>query len=528
VEYNTMMSTHAVLGQIRRNWMALLLFALGAAVRLLQYGRIPPGLNQDEASIGYDAYAILNFGIDRNGIHNPVHLIAWGSGQNALYAYLDMPFIYLFGLTPLSVRAVNAIFGLADLVAFYFLLLRTGGGRPLALIGLFLLVISPWHIMMSRWALESNLFPSLVLIAVFLLYLSLRRNNWFPSACFVFALSLYAYGTSYFFVPVFLLCVVIYVLSAKRIRPPQVIGGLAVFGLCAVPIVLFILINRLQLPSIDAGFFTIPRLASTPRFVQVSSVFGGQVLRQGAHNFSRFLHVFMGQDDGLPWNAIPPYGFLYFLCMPLLFIGLGICMNQLIYQKSGAALPLLVWFGVAVLMAFVMDVNINRINIIYFPAIFLAACGVHGLHQRIRGSLVVLAVVFGACFGQFSVEYFTRYPQAMSSVFCESFGEALTFAAGATDGQISVTDRVNMPYIFALFYERGDPGEFQQTVRYSNTTTSPLPFVSSFGRYRFGIGDAADAEVSAYVITPAEEAAIDSTDFELTRFKHYSVAVRRR
>src|SRR2546426_6798130 len=145
--------TRTILRQIRRNWMALLLFALGAAVRLLQYGRIPPGLNQDEASIGYDAYAILNFGIDRNGIHNPVHLIAWGSGQNALYAYFDMPFIYLLGLNPLSVRAVNALFGLADLVVFYLLLHHTDGGRPLALIGLFLLAISPWHIMMSRWAL---------------------------------------------------------------------------------------------------------------------------------------------------------------------------------------------------------------------------------------------------------------------------------------------------------------------------------------------------------------------------------------
>ena len=49
---------------------------------------LPGGLNQDEASAGYDAYAIFKYGIDRNGIRYPVHLVAWGSGQNALYSYL--------------------------------------------------------------------------------------------------------------------------------------------------------------------------------------------------------------------------------------------------------------------------------------------------------------------------------------------------------------------------------------------------------------------------------------------------------
>lgn len=85
---------------IKKNPWPLLLFLLGAVIRILYIGSIPPGLNQDEASIGYDAYSILHYGIDRNGVHLPIHLIAWGSGQNALYAYLSMPFIWLFGLTP--------------------------------------------------------------------------------------------------------------------------------------------------------------------------------------------------------------------------------------------------------------------------------------------------------------------------------------------------------------------------------------------------------------------------------------------
>src|SRR5512138_1804117 len=76
--------------------------ALGVVARIVGFGGTPPGLNQDEASIGYESWSLLNYGIDRNGVHWPVHLVSWGSGQNALYAYLAMPFV-AFGLTPLTV-----------------------------------------------------------------------------------------------------------------------------------------------------------------------------------------------------------------------------------------------------------------------------------------------------------------------------------------------------------------------------------------------------------------------------------------
>ena len=84
----------------------VLIFTLAALVRLVMFCDHPAGLNQDEASIGYDAWALMNFGIDRNGFSLPVQLVAWGSGQNVLYAYLSIPFIAVFGLNVFSVRIV--------------------------------------------------------------------------------------------------------------------------------------------------------------------------------------------------------------------------------------------------------------------------------------------------------------------------------------------------------------------------------------------------------------------------------------
>ena len=119
---------------------------------------LPGGLNQDEASAGYDAYAIFKYGIDRNGIRYPVHLVAWGSGQNALYSYLYMPFLLALGVNEISLRLPMALAGCISIFLLYRLLLRRFGART-ALLGMLFLVVNPWHLMKSRWALESNLFP---------------------------------------------------------------------------------------------------------------------------------------------------------------------------------------------------------------------------------------------------------------------------------------------------------------------------------------------------------------------------------
>ena len=76
--------------------ITFVIFVVGFTVRLIGITNYPNGLNCDEASIGYEAYSLLNYGIDRNGNSWPVFLEAWGSGQNALYMYIIMPFIKIF------------------------------------------------------------------------------------------------------------------------------------------------------------------------------------------------------------------------------------------------------------------------------------------------------------------------------------------------------------------------------------------------------------------------------------------------
>ena len=90
---------------------ALSLLFLGAALRLLGLGFFPPGLNQDEASTGCDAWGLLVSGMDRNGDGWPVLFTSWGSGQNALYAYVLLPLMALFGRLFGEDQVIFALFG---------------------------------------------------------------------------------------------------------------------------------------------------------------------------------------------------------------------------------------------------------------------------------------------------------------------------------------------------------------------------------------------------------------------------------
>jgi hypothetical protein len=66
--------------------LLLAILALGVVVRVAARQSAPNGFNNDEASLGWDAYSILKFGVDRHGIAYPAFLIGWGSGMNALAA----------------------------------------------------------------------------------------------------------------------------------------------------------------------------------------------------------------------------------------------------------------------------------------------------------------------------------------------------------------------------------------------------------------------------------------------------------
>src|SRR6266480_3884185 len=184
----------------------LLIVALSTFLRFYRFPSLPGGLNQDEASAGYESYALLLHGTDRWGNKFPVYFPGWGTGQNVLLSYLNIPFIKVFGLTIFGERLLSAILSVLTIVVLYAFVEKLYDTRT-ALIASFLLGTAPWHIMMSRWGLESSLLPCFLLLGVASLsycYTSKYSKMLIPFSLFFLAVAFYAYAVSIIIIPIFL------------------------------------------------------------------------------------------------------------------------------------------------------------------------------------------------------------------------------------------------------------------------------------------------------------------------------------
>jgi len=455
--------------------LAAALLLLGLLLRTLGLGRFPPGLNQDEASIGYDAWSLLVSGMDRNGDRWPVLFTSWGSGQNVLYAYLSLPFLKLLGLSAASLRLCAGFWGSVCLLAFWRLARRVSRGFGLA--ALTGLTLNPWHLTVSRWALESNLLPVFLLLGVWALAAAAEKPKWLLLAAALFALSLYAYGTAFLLLPVFLLLCSIRLLRKKTVRFPLWLASLGVFVLIALPLALCQLRNALGLPEMKLLWMTLPRLTETRQAATVS--FSPEHLRE-------LLRLLWTQSDGLIWNSCGRFGLFYGL-PGLLFVLAGLaeslyrCFRSELRNEERWMLYLLLS---GMLAALFININVNRVNFLFLPLVWLQA---RGLYLCVRLFPRVGAVCFAVlvCAAVFLIRFYvTDYADALGPAFYDGLTQAIAYAETLEPEALWVTGDVNMPYIYVLFTEKTPAETFQNTVRYWNPDGA-FRWVLSFDRYRF-------------------------------------------
>jgi 4-amino-4-deoxy-L-arabinose transferase-like glycosyltransferase len=125
---------------------------------------MPPGLDTDEAAIGYNAYSLLRSGRDEYGERWPLLFRSFGEYKRPVYVYAAVPAVAGFGLTPFAVRLPAALAGALSVPALYavaLLLLRRP--RP-ALWAAALLAVSPWHLQFSRSAREVSVLVLALLV----------------------------------------------------------------------------------------------------------------------------------------------------------------------------------------------------------------------------------------------------------------------------------------------------------------------------------------------------------------------------
>lgn len=467
-----------------------LAFALGCFLRFYHLTTLPDGLNQDEASIGYEAFSLAFYGVDRYGNPFPVYPITWGSGGGSpLLIYLTALSFKLFGVSVFVLRGTVAFFGCLTLPLFYLLVKEAKSSlsglqssptglqsSPVGLLGMLLLAIAPWHILLTRWTLDYGLIPFTFGLAILVLMKAARKKSTglYVLASALAALNMYSYGSANIVIPVFLLLCVFFLMRGKILSIRQLFLCMLMFLLVCAPLFLFYFINVCKLPEIITPFFSVERFRSD-HTASVFLSFSDLFLRgEGIKNSKELLlYLSVGVENGEYYTYMPGYWTFYVFTFPVTLIGFVVSLKRMrkgrreaTRKEQDAATDLcsdsdspsgtvaaeeivFAAFLASFLFGLTVRISINHIIMVYLPLLYYTVCGydacmraaAHSRSEKAGGRrgkfdrqiFLFPALTLWVGFLFFVRDYYGGRYNALcaDSIFFRGYGEACVYAEGA-------------------------------------------------------------------------------------------------
>lgn len=461
----------------------VVIIIVAAAARLVCLDSAPPGINQDEAVHAWDAWCLLKTGMDHGGSRWPVFCESFGPREShaAPFVFLLIPFQALLGINVWSTRLPAALSGILAVALAYVFVSRFANRRT-ALVAALLLAISPWHVHLSRLALEVSIAPTLLLAGLVLMcFGAVHSEDAAPSRLrwgylllggFVLGMAFWTYNAYRVFVPAFLFASV--VLSWSRIRTVWTsrdrlrVGAIAGIGFIVG-----------AAPFLVACFST-PEKAwgrAKSEFILSKSASMAEGVAQMVRTYGRQLSpsfLFTTGDPSLV-QSVPGHGQLYVVVGVLMAAGLYAAIRQ--WKAFPLGRVVVVWILLAPIPASMTSLSsghaLRAATVI--PAYeILAAIGLTWvLDQSARwnagGRLALRAVLAIALIGsasRFGYMFFVDYPVKAGPSFWEEYRPLFAdVAARQKDYDVVLLSPSECPQngTLYLFYTAADPRTFFET-----------------------------------------------------------------
>jgi len=474
---------------------------LGIGLRLIALGRVPLGFNQEEACNGYDAYCLLMTGADQHANCFPVVMQAFNDYRMPLFDYSLVPLIGIFGLKPMTVRLGAALWGVIDLLGIAilgWLMFGLRGAALLAVLG----ALSPWHLCLSRFGVETTSASATVTLGIVAFWLAIRKSNgvFLLISGLFFGLSIYAYRITTLFTPLMIIWLAVWYRRELGPLVHKALFGTLVFGLCGMPLACLTLRSSAQMQGrfndisvFNKGFSKIGVAKAIA--IDFASEMGPNFLFLKGNWFDRrrpsdFLFL-KGNWLDRPRPSSPAFGQLLRVQAALILLGLLSLVTSR-YRKTG--MFLLGWLAIAGVPGALVVPSPHALHaaMMIVPWTLLSALGIllvldfaplgHRLRMIIASALLVLAIVEGLRFTTF---YFRGRASLVGRDFHYGFAEAVREAirSAAPGEPIVITPKMNMPYIYVLFFGPYPPQLFQRgPVVQGSKLAAP---VVRFDRYLF-------------------------------------------
>lgn len=441
-------------------------------LRLWKFTLVPNGFFCDEASVGYNAYTILQKGTDEYGNKFPLFFTAFGEYKNPVQIYSTVPFVFLFGMNEASIRLTSAIYGSLGILAIFFLsqeiffAFKLQNAKICSLISAFLLSISPWHIHFSRVSLEgltAFTFFTTTASFLFLKFIRTKKNKFLYFSSVFFAIASYSYFPARIFIPPFLFLTSIVFLNKKNL--PKFIISLAIFALLSLPMVFHLFVGNGFSRFRQVSIFSQP-LTPKEKIVHILNNYLGHF--SFGFLFSKGDIDYSGQF--ITRHSVRGMGELYLWQLPLIIIGIIYLLTKL-KDKNYRQITFVLFAWLLIYptgSALTQDAGpqATRSIIGVVPFQLLTAVGIAALfsfsQKMVKSKLItpviiaILGIAVTFSFAKYLKLYFKEYPLYSSDYWGWQSGpkEIISYFGQQQNkyDDLFMTGSFNAPYVFLKFY----------------------------------------------------------------------------
>ena len=507
--------------------LLIVIVLIGFVLRGYRVSVNPPSISWDEASIGYNAYTILKTGKDEHGKFMPMDTFAaFGDYKPPVPIYLTVPFIALFGMSELAVRAPSVVAGTLSIWIIYLLVCelfaKSKQKTLLAFVTAGLLAISPWHIMLSRAGFEANIALLWILLGAWLIRKA-ANNPTLLYVCWIpFVAGIYTFNSARYAGPLIAFGVAFSVYKQLLAYKRQLLLGIIFSFILLLPILPHLVSKESRLRFSEVSIFTDLRTVLTANDRQ--KVDGGGKLYAAVHNrrlgYAReyFIHFFdhfeprflFVHGDGNPKFSIRDTGQLLIIGAPFLIYGIF----SIFAEFPTVGWLLVWWLIVSVAPAAVARETPHALRVENALPIWLIFTS-FGIVAWIRNQVAKrsqLYLFLGICclfilnFSYFWHTLMAHYPKEYSGEWQYGYKNAILLAQKLEKNYdtIVLTESIGRPYIYALFYGKIDPAIFWKT-KDASFDAAGFYNVYGFNKYRFTREGVAEYKGKVlYILAPKE------------------------
>ena len=455
-------------------------------VRFFDLSSVPPSLNWDEVSYGYNAYSILETGRDEFSEKLPLYFQSLDDDKLPVYMYLTAASIEIFGFSDFAVRFPSAIMGFLLIILVYLLAIELFKKKSIALFSALTIAILPWNIQFSRMAAEANVGLFFLVFGILTFLRSFRENALFLTlSSLSFGLTLYTYLSFRVIVPiVIVLLVVCYLKEVRRAFSTQKFSfaiSILIFLLFAVYVTRD-MVKTGHVRFTGTSIFNIPdAYTHNEKQMMYDATLGINLTRRLLHDSKLVTHFeqvsrgylthfspdFLFFDFGQKHHHTPRVGLIYLWMIIFLVSGIYFLLKKR-DKNSFLILALLLVSPLPSAVTWDIPHAIRSITMTV-PISIISGLGIYAffnLFYKNRFISYVLVAVISflilANFGYFLHQYFIHLPHERSDKWIWGRKEAVEFTEANKNRfqKIIVSTKLEWPHIFFLYYSAYDPNKY--------------------------------------------------------------------